>query len=124
MRTGALLFLAVLLILPGLAFHRLFTVSENVWIVAAYVASSGVAYTLYAVDKRRARSSGWRIPEVNLHLLELLGGWPGAFLAQQRLRHKNAKVRFQFVFWLIVASHQYLALDYLRGWNIAQMFAR
>ncbi len=118
------MFLAVLLILPGLAFHRLFTVSGNVWIVAAYVASSGAAYALYAVDKRRAKSSCWRIPEVNLHLLELLGGWPGAFLAQQRLRHKNAKASFQFVFWLIVASHQYLALDYLFGWNIAQTFAR
>jgi len=41
-----------------------------------------------------------------LHLLELLGGWPGAFLAQRRLRHKCSKRRYQFVFWLIVLAYQ------------------
>ncbi|SJM91388.1 Cold-shock protein (fragment) [Crenothrix polyspora] len=47
----------------------------------------------------------WRIPEKSLHTLELLGGWPGALLAQRTLRHKNRKPSYQVVFWLIVGLH-------------------
>ena len=38
-------------------------------------------------------------------MLALLGGWPGAFLAQRYFRHKTQKVSFQIVSWLIVALH-------------------
>ena len=34
----------------------------------------------------------WRIREGTLHLVEALGGWPGAFLAQQTMRHKTVKL--------------------------------
>jgi hypothetical protein len=51
--------------------------------------------------------------EVFLHLCELLGGWPGAFLAQYSLRHKNRKVSFQVVFWAIVAFHLFFWVDWL-----------
>jgi len=65
----------------------------------------------------RCRAGALRIPEFNLHLLELLGGWPGAFLAQRRLRHKCAKARYQIVFWLIVLLHQFAALEASQNWN-------
>ena len=60
---------------------------------------------LYAWDKRKARQGGWRVPEKRLHLLSLLGGWPGALLAQRMLRHKTVKTRFRIVFWLTVLAH-------------------
>jgi uncharacterized membrane protein YsdA (DUF1294 family) len=80
-----------------------------------YVATSGLTSFLYADDKQRAQRGAWRVPELTLHLCELAGGWPGAFLAQRRLRHKHAKPGFQFVFWLLVGAHQFAAVDYLLG---------
>ncbi len=37
-----------------------------------------------------------------MHTLALAGGWPGALLAQQWLRHKSAKQEFRAVFWATV----------------------
>jgi uncharacterized membrane protein YsdA (DUF1294 family) len=70
-----------------------------------YGAMSVVAFQAYLVDKRAAVRDRRRIPETTLHLLELLGGWPGALLAQRLIRHKNAKVGYQVVFWVIVMVH-------------------
>ena len=66
---------------------------------------SVVAFALYAADKRRAARRQWRISEATLHLVELLGGWPGALVAQHALRHKRQKRRYLAIFWLIVAGH-------------------
>lgn len=87
------------------------------WLGIWMLVMSGITYWAYAVDKRRAKENSRRIPEANLHLLELLGGWPGAFIAQRRLRHKCSKVSYQFVFWLIVLLYQFAAFDSLHGWQ-------
>ena len=59
---------------------------------------SGASFMLYAFDKAQAQRNAWRIPEASLHALALLGGWPGALLAQRRLRHKTQKTTFRWVF--------------------------
>jgi uncharacterized membrane protein YsdA (DUF1294 family)/cold shock CspA family protein len=61
-----------------------------------------VSFITYAHDKARAGRRAWRVPETNLHLLALCGGWPGALVAQQLLRHKNRKPAFQVTFWATV----------------------
>ena len=61
-----------------------------------------LAYERYAKDKKAARKGEWRVTEKTLHLLSLFGGWPGAIIAQQRLRHKTKKTKFKVVFWLTV----------------------
>ncbi len=66
---------------------------------------SFVSYMAYAQDKRAAQRGQWRIAESTLHLLALLGGWPGALLAQQRLRHKSVKLEFRAMFSLTVMVH-------------------
>ncbi|GMW00655.1 MAG: hypothetical protein AMXMBFR84_17920 [Candidatus Hydrogenedentota bacterium] len=63
---------------------------------------SALAFTLYRDDKAKAQSGLWRIPESTLHLVALLGGWPGALIAQRVLRHKNRKLSFQLTFWVTV----------------------
>jgi uncharacterized membrane protein YsdA (DUF1294 family) len=57
------------------------------------------------IDKRRAARGEWRISEAALHSAELLGGWPGALLAQRVFRHKRQKTGYMLVFWAIVALH-------------------
>jgi len=54
-----------------------------------------------------------------LHLAELLGGWPGAFLAQRRLRHKCSKVSYQFAFWCIVGLFQLVSTDFILGHRLS-----
>ena len=67
-----------------------------------YLVMSVVTIVVYAMDKHKAANGKWRIPEATLHLFELLCGWPGALLAQVIIRHKNAKVPFQLVFWAML----------------------
>lgn len=67
-----------------------------------YLALSVISYISYALDKRAAQQDRWRISESTLQLQALLGGWPGALLAQQRLRHKSVKTAFRRVFWLML----------------------
>jgi len=45
-------------------------------------------------------------------MLALLGGWPGAWFAQRRLRHKSRKQPFRAVFWITVLLNL-AALSYL-----------
>jgi len=77
----------------------------------AYGVASVLAYGLYWHDKQQARAGQWRTPEKVLHAVELLGGWPGALLAQQMFRHKTRKLSYQLSFWLIVAVHQVVWID-------------
>ena len=69
------------------------------------VACSAIAFILYGVDKRRATKNQPRISEQTLHILSMLGGWPGAHLAQRLFRHKTLKISFRLVFWITVAVH-------------------
>ncbi len=65
-----------------------------------YIAISIVTFIIYALDKSAAREGRWRTQESILHILSLVGGWPGAIAAQQKLRHKSQKQSFRFVFWI------------------------
>lgn len=73
------------------------------WFAVVYVGASLVTFFAYYRDKVAAASKGRRTRESNLHLLALFGGWPGALVAQQVLRHKSTKQEFRTVFWATVA---------------------
>lgn len=72
-------------------------------VLLAYLGVSLAAFMAYAFDKSSAIAGRWRTAEQTLHLFALAGGWPGALLAQQWLRHKTSKPDFIAVFWITVA---------------------
>ncbi len=71
-------------------------------ILALYIAASLLTFIMYALDKSAARSGERRTQESTLHVLSLVGGWPGALIAQQKLRHKSKKQSFRSLFWVTV----------------------
>lgn len=75
-------------------------VPRILWLV--YAGLSVVTFMAYWQDKWSAQKGQWRTPETTLQTMALAGGWPGALLAQQWLRHKSSKTRFQRQFWLLV----------------------
>lgn len=42
-----------------------------------------------------------------------MGGWIGAFIAQQTIKHKNKKPSYQIMFWTIVSIHLMIWSDWL-----------
>lgn len=96
--------------LPILVFSAIYAAATFAWAVPLYVglgylAASVVCFALYAADKAAARKRGQRTPERTLLLVGLAGGWPGAVLAQQWLRHKSVKESFRAKFWLTVLAN-------------------
>jgi uncharacterized membrane protein YsdA (DUF1294 family) len=96
--------------LPILLFIPLYAAATVAWRLtplagAAYLAMSVVCFFAYALDKSAARRGDRRTPESTLLMLGLFGGWPGAVLAQQWLRHKTVKQPFRQLFWLSVAAN-------------------
>jgi uncharacterized membrane protein YsdA (DUF1294 family) len=71
-------------------------------IPAVYVAMSIATAAAYRIDKSAAQSGAWRTRESTLHVLSLIGGWPGALIAQRVFRHKSRKASFQVAFWTAV----------------------
>lgn len=89
------IFIAVLIVSMAL--------SAIPWIIGAwFLLLSVITFIIYALDKSAAQQGRWRTSEKTLQLCALFGGWPGALLAQRKLRHKSSKVSFKRMYWLMV----------------------
>jgi uncharacterized membrane protein YsdA (DUF1294 family)/cold shock CspA family protein len=102
-KPGAFLAFIVVAVFFGLVVFL--TMAEKIprvilWI---YLGVSLLTYIAYTLDKVAARNGARRISEANLHWLSFGGGWPGALIAQQTLRHKSKKQSFRSAFWITVA---------------------
>lgn len=75
------------------------------WLLVLYTVLSTLTFLVYGWDKRAARLQQSRVAESTLHLLAVIGGWPGALIAQNRLRHKSRKARFLLIFWCTVIAN-------------------
>ena len=103
---------------------------EHSWamIPTVYLVMSLFAFIVYAADKRAAVRGDWRVSESTLHVLELLGGWPGALFAQKRLRHKCSKLSYQIEFYVMVALNlvglAYVVYGMIVGdWSVSRLRA-
>jgi uncharacterized membrane protein YsdA (DUF1294 family)/cold shock CspA family protein len=67
-----------------------------------YLVVSLITIAAYRRDKGLSIEKKRRTSEKQLHLYEVLGGWPGALIAQRWWRHKSKKTSFQTEFWLMV----------------------
>jgi uncharacterized membrane protein YsdA (DUF1294 family)/cold shock CspA family protein len=108
-----LLLFAALGFLPLYGGAQLLLKHAVIWPLCAYAGVSLLSFAQYWQDKHSAQKGRWRTAENTLQLTALLGGWPGALVAQQVFRHKTRKLEFQLPFWLIVLAHQVFWLDWL-----------
>jgi uncharacterized membrane protein YsdA (DUF1294 family)/cold shock CspA family protein len=97
--TSALAIAAVFLALIALL---VFTGKLPGFVFGLYLGLSAVAFIAYAIDKSAARNHRRRTRESTLHLLGLMGGWPGALVARHVLHHKSKKESFREAFRLTV----------------------
>ncbi len=114
--------ISVLLILPTVALFKSCRWVQPKLILGYLLLISIITVLTYWHDKRRARAGGPRVPESTLHFLEFLGGWPIAYIAQQKLRHKTIKRSYQVTFWTIVGLYQYLSLEVIFQWRVLHTF--
>jgi uncharacterized membrane protein YsdA (DUF1294 family) len=79
----------------------------RLFLLGVYLGLSALSIVMYGADKRAAQSGAARrrTPESTLHVIALLGGWPGALLAQRIFRHKTRKQPFRTIFWCTVAAN-------------------
>jgi uncharacterized membrane protein YsdA (DUF1294 family) len=115
-----IIFVLLLLALPTFAILRLARIFDLRVALGYAILISVVTYLLYRHDKKRAQSGGWRIPESTLHIVELLGGWPGAFIAQRALRHKTSKRSYQVTFWAIISLYEFASFDFIQDWHYSK----
>ena len=63
------------------------------WLLVAGI----VTFLFYGFDKAQSRRGGWRVPELVLHGMSLLGGFLGAALGMAVFNHKTRKPQFLIV---------------------------
>ncbi len=114
---------ALIIVLAYYAENNLFRIqnlfsykSILLFLVFQLVTINFTTFLAYGLDKRAAIKKAWRIPENELHTLEFLGGWIGAFIGQKVFRHKTAKKSFQNMYKLMIV------LEFIAIWGLLKFF--
>ena len=66
------------------------------------IAVNAFAFLIFGFDKLQAVRRGFRVPEMVLWGISLIGGSIGALLGMNIFRHKTRKTSFQFVLVIII----------------------
>jgi uncharacterized membrane protein YsdA (DUF1294 family) len=74
-----------------------------------YAVLNAVSFTLYGMDKFKAKNARWRISEQNLLIASLFGPI-GALLGMQHFRHKTQKPIFRILVPAFAGVHILLVL--------------
>ncbi|MBR2604790.1 MAG: DUF1294 domain-containing protein [Clostridia bacterium] len=79
-------------------------------ILLLLVAVNLVSFTLYGLDKLKAKKGLWRIRESTLLLIAALGGSVGALLGMEVFRHKTKHWQFKVLVPVFFILHIALAV--------------
>jgi len=74
-----------------------------------YAVLNAVSFTLYGMDKFKAKNARWKISEQNLLIASLFGPI-GALLGMQHFRHKTQKPIFKILVPAFAGVHILLVL--------------
>ncbi|MGX8713211.1 MAG: DUF1294 domain-containing protein [bacterium] len=61
-----------------------------------FLAINLLTFVLYGIDKYKAKHNRWRIPELVLLWLAVLGGSPAALVAMHLFHHKTLHKKFRY----------------------------
>ena len=96
--------------------HHYFTTSifskktAMLFLIFHIISINLVTIFAYFVDKKAAIKHRQRIRELDLHTLELFGGWLGAYIAQRLFNHKTKKKEYQFAFKMMGLGEIFLLI--------------
>ncbi|KAI9098852.1 hypothetical protein DFS34DRAFT_92384 [Phlyctochytrium arcticum] len=92
-------------------------------IIAGYLITiNAIAAGMFFYDKYQATKRGWRVPEKQLQLTALLGGWIGGVWAMNQARHKTVKKSFRDPYFFCVAANVGILSGGLMGWRYSPTF--
>lgn len=84
------------------------------YIIGYFAAVNVAAFCMYGVDKQKARRNRWRIPEVTLLLMAVLGGAVGSYVGMRVFHHKTQKAKF-YLGVPVIGVAELLMIVYLYG---------
>lgn len=85
----------------------------SIWLIVI----NCLSFTLFGIDKYKAKHHSWRIKESTLFLSAVLGGGLGSFLGMKIFHHKTLKSSFKYgiplimIIWVIIIwgyAYEYL----------------
>jgi uncharacterized membrane protein YsdA (DUF1294 family) len=116
---STLLFAIIPLLIVAFVFSQaIVQLDQNgyaVWLVAWGIAT----FVTYGLDKTLARLGWWRVPEILLHILSVVGGFAGGWLGMFVFWHKVRKTSFWIVLLASTAVHGAIVYWlYVRGGSL------
>lgn len=88
--------------------------TAQIIIIVYFLIMSIVGFISMGVDKSRAKSNQWRVPEKTLFLISILGGSLGSNIGMYAFRHKTKHWYFVIFMPLILIAHAVLIYFILR----------
>ena len=80
-------------------------------IILGYLLAVNIAtFFLYGIDKYKAKKGRWRISEITLLLMAVIGGSIGAWAGMRHWHHKTMHKKFKYGIPLIITFQVALAV--------------
>lgn len=83
------------------------------YVIIYCIAINIIGFCAMLIDKQKAKSGAWRIPEKSLFIITLLGGGFGTIAGMYLFRHKTKKLYFTIGFPVILITEISLIVYWL-----------